>query len=96
MNMKMMSTILTLTVLLMSYFKRYIEMKVCIKMLIHIDDDIIQLSRPMWISVNKDNELVVNTIYVNEKTAQNLSQNDFDRIVDELVLTKKATLWKVV
>lgn len=34
-------------------------MKVCIKIFIHIDDETTQLSRPMWIKFNSENQMVV-------------------------------------
>lgn len=71
-------------------------MKVCIKLFIHIDDNTTQLSRPIWIKFNSDNQIVAETIYIDESTAQDLTQDQFDLIIDELIETKKAILYKVI
>lgn len=71
-------------------------MKVCIKLFIHIDDENIQLSRPIWIKFNDNNQMVAETIYIDESTAQDLTQDQFDLIIDELIETNKAILYKVV
>ena len=71
-------------------------MKACIKIFIHIDDKTTQLSRPVWIKFNSENQMVVETIYIDENTAQDLTQDQFDQIIDELIETKKAILHKVV
>ena len=71
-------------------------MKVCIKIFIHIDDKTTQLSRPIWIKFNSENQMVVETIYIDENTAQDLTQDQFDQIIDELIETKKAILYKVI
>lgn len=71
-------------------------MKVCVKIFIHIDDENIQLSRPIWIKFNSDNQIVAETIYIYESTAQDLTQDQFDLIINELIETKKATLYKVI
>ena len=71
-------------------------MKACVKIFIHIDDKTTQLSRPMWIKFNSENQMVVETIYIDENTAQDLTQDQFDQIIDELIETKKAILYKVI
>ena len=71
-------------------------MKACVKIFIHIDDKTTQLSRPMWIKFNSENQMVVETIYIDENTAQDLTQDQFDQIIDELIETKKAILHKVI
>lgn len=71
-------------------------MKVCIKIFIHIDDETTQLSHPMWIKFNSENQMVVETIYIDENTAQDLTQDQFDQIIDELIETKKAIIYKVI
>ena len=71
-------------------------MKVCIKIFIHINDKTTQLSRPVWIKFNSENQMVVETIYIDENTAQDLTQDQFDQIIDELIETKKAILYKVI
>ena len=71
-------------------------MKVCIKIFIHINDKTTQLSRPVWIKFNSENQMVVETIYIDENTAQDLTQDQFDQIINELIETKKAILYKVI
>ena len=71
-------------------------MKVCIKLFIHIDNNTTQLSRPIWIKFNSDNQMVAETIYIDESTAKDLTQDQFDLIIDELIETKKAILYKVI
>ena len=71
-------------------------MKVCVKIFIHIDENTAQLSRPLWIKFNSENQMVVETIYIDENTAQDLTQDQFDQIIDELIETKKAILYKVI
>lgn len=71
-------------------------MKVCIKLFIHIDDEHTQLSRPIWIKFNDDNQMIAETIYIDESTAQDLTQDQFDLIINELIETKKAILYKAI
>lgn len=71
-------------------------MKVCIKLFIHIDDENTQLSRPIWIKFNDDNQMVAETIYIDESTAQDLTQDQFDLIIDELIESNKAIVYKVI
>ena len=71
-------------------------MKVCIKIFIHIDDENTQLSRPIWVKFNSENKIVAETIYIDENTAQDLTQEQFDQIIGELIETKKAILYKVI
>lgn len=73
-----------------------VNMKVCIKMFIHIDDKTTQLSRPMWIGFDENDRMIVENIYVDEHTAQELTQLQYDQIISELCDKNLAILYKVV